>query len=73
MPDPRVLSEAEVEGLFNGILPGRTEDHMVSLRHSLRVARAAAQHFRYCDLAGSEIEFRCEDCQAASRALGEEG
>ena len=25
----------------------------------------AAEHFRYCDLAGSELEHRCERCVAA--------
>ena len=31
----------------------------------VRELAKAAEHFRYCDLAGSELEHRCERCEAA--------
>ncbi|OGS01561.1 MAG: hypothetical protein A2V88_02755 [Elusimicrobia bacterium RBG_16_66_12] len=29
----------------------------------------AAEHFRYCDVAGKSVEFRCERCVEAARVL----
>ena len=28
--------------------------------------KEAAEHFRYCDLAGTELEHRCEQCMVAN-------
>ena len=42
-----------------------------AVREALVMAKKAANDFRYCDLAGTELEHRCEYCAAAIAELWE--
>ena len=33
------------------------------------VLHQAVEHYRYCDLAGTEIEYRCKECRRFDLAL----
>lgn len=40
-----------------------------ALQRRVEALEKAAEHFRYCDLAGGELEHRCESCTEGEAAL----
>lgn len=49
------------------------ECFVCGLLRAVKRAREAAEHFRYCDLAGGELEHRCERCKEASLKIKDDG
>ena len=53
------------------LIPMLSEYIAAAVREALEEVEKAAEHLRYCELAGSELEHRCERCGEAIAALRE--
>lgn len=50
-----------------------TAEHLtLAIARALADVAEAGEHFRYCDLAGTEIEFRCPGCMKAAALTSQE-